>query len=194
MKKKSLVLSVLLALCVLVSPVMANAATGSIFGSADEAMTETTLNGNTVSIKNQGDNTKIYLGVNVTSGTFTEYNATLKLENSNFTYKSFGRVAGWSGTVKVDEDDPTLIHVSFKNQTGVGVGQHLVATINLTVASTVPSTEQCRISLSRDASTPEPETPKSITVQMVKNVKKKNLIKFVLLLIILKQDHSYHML
>lgn len=160
MKKRNLVLSVLLSLCVLVCPMVTNAASGSIFGSADEAMTETTLNGNTVSIKNQGDNTKIYLGVSVTSGTVTEYNATLKLENSNFTYKSFGRVSGWSGTVKVDEDDPTLIHVSFRNQTGVGVGQHLVATINLTVASTVPTTEQCRIVLTPANSTPEPETPK----------------------------------
>ncbi len=159
MKKGNLFLSILLVFCMILAPMNASAASGQIFGSADEAMTQTTLDGNPVTIKNQGENTKIYIGVKVDSGTVTEYNATLKLENSNFKYKNFARVSGWTGIIK--EEDDGLIHINLKhNSGGLGVGTHLVATINLSVASNVPTNENCRIILAPTSSTPEPEAPK----------------------------------
>ncbi len=173
MKKKSLVLSILLTICVLVCPITANAASGAIFGaSAYDSSTKTfldentTLNGNTVAIENKGDNTKIYLGVNVTSGTFDEYNATVKLSDSNFTFKNFSRntTDGWVNTtgtkgIWADETDPSIIHISLKNQRGgVTTGKHLVATINLNVSDTAQSTDKCTITLS-SANAPE-ENPK----------------------------------
>lgn len=160
MKKKGLLLSILLVISMMVCPIWANAASGEIFGAKDQAMTQTTEGGQSIVIENEGENTKVYLGVNITSGTFTEYNATLKLTNSNYTFNKFARSTGWTGTVKADESDPSLIHISLKHNTGVTTGKHLVATIYLNVSDTAQSTENCTIELTREDGETTPETPK----------------------------------
>lgn len=164
MKKRNLVLSFILLLCVALYPSMANAASGAVFGSkvviSDSMdLTNTTLNGNSVSIENNGSNTKIYLGVQVTSGTVNDYNVTLKLGNSNFTFSRGSRSSGWTGTITKDETDPTIVHVNLKNETGVTTGLHQVATITLNVDSSVQSTETCSISISQEDTPTTPENP-----------------------------------
>ena len=99
---KKLGLSLLAVLCVLILPIHVEAATGVIFGSSSQTLAAdfTTENGNVVKITNKGENTKIYLGANVTDGTLTEYNAHVDLENSNFTFKSAVKESGWTGTIE----------------------------------------------------------------------------------------------
>jgi len=158
MKKGNFVLSILILLCVAFYPCVANAASGAIFGASDKAMTNTTLDGNTVTIENKGeDATNIYLGVNVTSGTVKEYNATLKLQNSHFTFKKSRKETGWTGTITKDSTDPSIIHISLKNDAGVTTGKNLVATIGLEVSAEAASTETCTIGLTPAGTT---ETPK----------------------------------
>lgn len=165
MKKRNLVLSFILLLCVAFYPTMTNAATGKVFGSkvviSDSMdLKNTTLNGNTVSIENNGTNTKVYLGVQVTSGTATKYNVTLKLGNSNFKFNYGSRSSGWEGTITKDETDPTIVHVNLTNSKGgVSTGLHQVATITLTVDKDVESTETCSISISEEETPTNPENP-----------------------------------
>lgn len=154
MKKRNLVLGVLVTLCMLVSPVITNAAAGTIFGASDEAMTTTTESGS-VAIANNGDNTKIYLGVDVTSGTFTAYNATLTLKNSNFSFNKITPATGWTGSAKENADG--TISISLTNTTGVTTGKHLVATVSLSVASATATTETCTIGLSPVTTTTTPK-------------------------------------
>lgn len=163
MKKKSLMLSIIMLLCVAFCPTVANAASGTVFGSSVTVsdsmdLSNTTLNGNRVSIANNGTNTVIYLGLQVSSGTITQYNATLKLGNSNFTFRSSTRSSGWSGTITQDEADPSIVHVSLTNASGVTTGLHQVATIRLNVNESASSTETCQIDL-EVASTTNPENP-----------------------------------
>ena len=161
MKKRNLVLCILLTVCMLVVPSFANAATVTIFGASDAGMSNTTLNGNTVEITNEGANTKIYLGVG-TDGTepVKEYKATLKLKNSNYSFRSALRQNNWVGNVYADETDPTIIYIDLKNNTGVTGEKNLVATINLTVANNTPSDEKCTIELSQGAPVTTPTNPK----------------------------------
>ena len=164
MKKKSLVLSFIMLLCVAFYPTVANAASGTIFGSSvtvSDSMdvSNTTLNGNRVSIANNGTNTVIYLGLQVSSGTITRYNATLKLGNSNFTFRSATRSSGWSGTITQDESDPSIVHVSLTNESGVTTGLHQVATIRLNVNESTSSTETCQIDLEVADAPTNPENP-----------------------------------
>ena len=164
MKKKSLVLSVILLLCVAFYPSMANAAAvalGSSVTISDSInVANTTLDGNTVRIENNGSNTRVYLGVRVTdSTTFKNYTVDLKLGNSNFTFRSATRSSGWSGTITQDETDPTIVHVTLTNETGVTAGYHQVATINLNVNSSASSTETCQINLDIPQNPSNPENP-----------------------------------
>ena len=164
MRKRNLVLSIIMLLCIAFYPNVANAASGAVFGSSvtiSDAMDQqnTTLNGNTVRIANNGTNTRVYLGVQVTSGTVTEYNVTLKLGNSNFTFDRGTRSSRWTGTITQDENDPTIVHVNLSNSSGVSTGLHQVATIMLNVNSSAQSNETCSISLSQDNTPTTPENP-----------------------------------
>ncbi len=175
MKKKSFYLSVLLVLCVLVSPLRANAASGQIFGASSEGYANnafnesyTTLNGNSVAITNNGANTIIYLGLKVTDGTVNNYNATLTLSNSSFTYsRNRTRIAsGWTGTIN-DNGDGT-ISINLTNSTGVTAadgdanGNILVATIGVD-ATGATSTDTCTIGLSTASTPTTPENPSNPT-------------------------------
>ena len=163
MKKRNLVLSFILLLCVMFYPSVANAASGAVFGSSvvisdSMELSNTTLNGNTVRIDNNGSNTRVYLGVQVTDGTVTEYNVTLRLGNSNFTFNRGSRSSGWTGTITQDETDPTIVHVNLTNASGVGVGLHQVATITLNVDENADSTETCSISIDQENGSTENQT------------------------------------
>ena len=164
MKKKNLVLSLIMLLCVAFYPSVANAASGAVFGSSvtiTDGMdtSNTTLDGNTVRIENNGANTRVYLGVQVTSGTVNEYNVTLKLGNSNFKFSRGSRSSGWAGTITQDSSDPTIVHVNLTNESGVTTGLHQVATITLSVDSSVESTETCSISITQEGTPTNPENP-----------------------------------
>ncbi len=163
MKKRNLVLSFILLLCVMFYPSVASAASGAVFGSSvvisdSMELSNTTLNGNTVRIDNNGSNTRVYLGVQVTDGTVTEYNVTLRLGNSNFTFNRGSRSSGWTGTITQDETDPTIVHVNLTNASGVGVGLHQVATITLNVDENADSTETCSISIDQENGSTENPT------------------------------------
>lgn len=170
MKKRNFVWFVLMLVSVLGFPMSTYAASGAIFGANsdgyvsstktfDEA--KTTLNGNAVSVQNQGDSTVIYLGVKVTDGTVNNFNATLTLSKSTFKFKKYARASGWSGSIK-DNNDGT-ISVNLTNATGVtkstgdANGNNLVATITLD-ASGATSTDTCEIGLKQNTTTTE--TPK----------------------------------
>lgn len=177
MKKKSFYLSILLVLCVLVSPLRASAASGAIFGASSDGYVDstktfdeskTTLNGNSVAIVNNGANTVIYLGLKVTDGTVTNYNATLTLSNSSFKFSKYSRATGWTGTV-TDNGDGT-ISINLTNSTGVtsssgdANGNILVATITLD-ATSATSTDTCTIGLSTASTPSEPEENPTCTVE-----------------------------
>ena len=168
MKKKNLVLSLIMLLCVAFYPSVANASAFA-FGSSvtiSDAMdtSNTTLNENTDRIENNGANTRVYLGVQVTGDTtFHNYKVDLKLGNSNFTFSRGSRSSNWTGTITQDENDPTLIHIDLTNTNGVTAGLHQVATITLNVDSSVESTETCSISLDVNNET----TPENPTCEIV---------------------------
>ena len=93
MKKRNFVWFVLMLVSVLGFPMSTYAASGAIFGANSDGYvsstktfdeSKTTLNGNAVSVQNQGDSTVIYLGVKVTDGTVNNFNATLTLSKSSF--------------------------------------------------------------------------------------------------------------
>ena len=95
MKKRNFVWFVLMLVSVLGFPMSTYAASGAIFGASSDGYvsstkafdeSKTTLNGNSVSIQNQGDSTVIYLGVKVTDGTVNNFNATLTLSKSTFKF------------------------------------------------------------------------------------------------------------
>ena len=175
MKKKSFYLSVLLVLCVLVSPLRANAASGQIFGASSEGYASgtfnekyTTLNPEGVRIKNNGENTVIHLGLKVTDGTVNNYNATLTLSNSSFTYsKKRTKIAsGWTGTIN-DNGDGT-ISINLTNSTGVTAssgpnGNVWVATIGVDVNG-ASTTDTCEIGLSTASTPEEPEENPTCTI------------------------------
>ena len=175
MKKKSFYLSVLLVLCVLVSPLRANAASGVIFGASSEGYANgtfnekyTTLNSKGVRIKNNGENTVIHLGLKVTDGTVNNYNATLTLSNSSFTYSKKRTIiaSGWTGTIN-DNGDGT-ISINLTNSTGVTASSDanvnvLVATIGVDVNG-ASTTDECEISLSTASTPEEPEENPTCTI------------------------------
>lgn len=157
--KKKVGLSVLAILCAVFMPLHVSAASGEIFGSSSATMAAgtTTENGGTVKIQNKEGNTKIYLGANVTSGKLTTYKAHIDLENSNFTFKSFTKESGWSGTIKASATG-NGIDVDLTSTNGID-GRKLVATITLDVSDAAASTENCTMRLTAINDTPT-TTPK----------------------------------
>ena len=135
--------------CFFCMPVWTNAQTNMayIFGASDASLTNTTLNGNSVSIKNEGNNTKIYLGLQVVEGSFTTYEATLKLSDSNYSYRSYELASGWSGTITEDANESGKYYISLKRSDALAVGKYLVVTIYLNVAPNT-SSDHCTIELS----------------------------------------------
>ena len=130
-------------------PVWSNAQTNMayIFGASDAGLTNTTLNGNSVSIKNEGTNTKIYLGLQVVEGSFTTYEATLKLSDSNYSYRSHELALGWNGTIREDETEKGKYYISLERDEALTVGKYLVVTIYLNVSPNT-SSDHCSIELS----------------------------------------------
>ena len=158
--KKLLGLSVIALLISIVLPVNVKALEAEIFAS-NISMTETTEGGKTFSIKQEGENTKLYIGVNVTEGTFNDYTAHIELENSSFTFSGtrsdYSLTSGWNGTITKSETG-NGIDVNLTNSTGYTAGtRKIVASITLDVADSTPSTDTCRIIL---GTTETPENPK----------------------------------
>lgn len=135
--------------CFFCMPVWSNAQTNMayIFGASDAGLTNTTLNGNSVSIKNEGTNTKIYLGLQVVEGSFTTYEATLKLSDSNYSYRSHELALGWNGTIREDETEKGKYYISLERDEALTVGKYLVVTIYLNVSPNT-SSDHCSIELS----------------------------------------------
>ena len=157
--KKILGLSVIALLISIFLPLNVNAT--EIFASSKMSMVETTEGGKTFSISNGNGNTMLYLGVNVTEGTFKNYTAHIELENSNFTFSGLSSdykpTTGWTGTVTKSATG-NGIDVDLTNSTGYPAGtRKIVASITLTVADSTPSTDTCKITLGK---TEEPENPK----------------------------------
>ncbi|MBR1679626.1 MAG: hypothetical protein IJ704_03185 [Bacilli bacterium] len=157
MRKKGLLLGVLFILTLVFSPLKTNAASYEIFGAKEETMVNTSEGGKEFAIENAQANTKLYLGVNVTEGTLKEFTATLKLINSNFTFRDITTESGWT-QVTTKNDDGTVTF-KFTNSTGVAAGKHLVGTVRLRVNSAASSTDTCTITLTGTPNTPS-TTPK----------------------------------
>lgn len=157
--KKLLGLSVIALLISIVLPLNVNAT--EIFAASKPSMTETTEGGKTFALKQEGEKPTLYLGVNVTEGTFTEYKAHIELENSSFTFSGlrsdYKPTTGWTGTVTKSATG-NGIDVDLTNSTGYPADtRKIVVSITLDVADGVPSTDTCKITL---RSTETPENPK----------------------------------
>ncbi len=128
-------------------PVMASASVkGAIFGATDEGLTNTTLDGNSVSVVNQGTDTKIYLGLEIIEGSYSRYEATLKLSDSSFRYRSHVLADGWSGTILEDSNNPGAYLISLESNEVLTVGRYLVVTVYLDGVDSISDT--CTITLS----------------------------------------------
>ncbi len=160
--KKILGLTIIAFLVSVVMPLRAMALSGEIFASSGMSMTETTEDGATFSLKNGNENTTLYIGANVTSGTLNEINAHVELENSSFTFSGersdYRLQSGWTGKITKSETG-NGIDISLTNETGI-TSRKIVASISLQVSESAPSTDTCRITLSQVASEEEPATPK----------------------------------
>ena len=174
MKKKGFYLTVVLLLCMFVSPLMTNAATGIVFGSTDTNFTSTTLNSDetassgSISIENNGSNSSFYLGVKAVDALpiGTQFTAQMKMGNSSFTFTSCARMSnsGWSVSCSQSETDPTIINVTATSTAAMTVGQKVaIARVNLDGSGATTSTEPCTITLS---TVDTPVTPSNPTCQI----------------------------
>ncbi len=165
--KKGIVLCIMAVVASVLMPINAKALKATVYAAKDTALTQTTLAGNSFELENSGDNTTFYLGVDVTEGTLTEYNVHIKLENSNFRFKSGQQLKQWKGGsgAFTANDDGTEIDVRLTNA-GIKATstKELVARINLEVSDSILSTETCKITITaiEDEEKPEPTptTPK----------------------------------
>ena len=155
--------------------VNAEDALAEIFGS-NVSMTKTTEDENTFSIEQpKSGDTKLYIGVNVKSGTFTELKAHVELKNSSFTFNGgatdFTPSSGWKGTATKSADG-NGIDIDITNETGLPAGtRKIVATIVLDVDEGVPSDETCMITISKiDSPEPTPTTPENPKCQIVDDI------------------------
>ena len=154
--KKFLGLSIA-ALLLVILPLKVNAT--EIFASSGMSMVETTEGGKTFALKQGDESTKLYLGVNVTEGTFTEYNVHVELKNSSFTFSGtrsdYKLESGWTGTITKSETG-NGIDVKLTNSKGLTAGsKKIVASIDLDIADNTPSTETCEIVLGTTPAAPE---------------------------------------
>ncbi len=160
--KKIIGLCILAIISTVFLPLNASALTGEIFASSNATMVSeyTTEGGKQISIKNKEGETKIYLGANVVSGTLTEYKAHIELENSDFTYKSFTKASGWSGTV-AKSTSGNGIDIDLTSTKGVtGRTNTPIVTLTLSVADSSDSTKECLITMTNLMDTePEPTEP-----------------------------------
>ena len=174
MKKKGFYLTVVLLLCMFVSPLMTNAATGIVFCFSYTNFTSTTLNSDetassgSISIENNGSNSSFYLGVKAVDALpiGTQFTAQMKMGNSSFTFTSCARMSnsGWSVSCSQSETDPTIINVTATSTAAMTVGQKVaIARVNLDGSGATTSTEPCTITLS---TVDTPVTPSNPTCQI----------------------------
>lgn len=154
MKKKMLSLIVTLMLVMIPMSVHAASFSGTVFGSEDEAMSATTLNGGSITCPKSEDGkyATCYIGIRVTSGTATAFSvdATLK----NMTYDSYDELNGWS--MKSPTQSGNNIKFEFTNRNGVTAGNTvLVAGITYKVNN---AAEECGIVFT-NTSSEEPTNP-----------------------------------
>lgn len=153
MKKK--VFGFMLAVVVTLLPMHAKAAefNGSVFGSADENMASTTLNGGSIVCPKDttGDYATCYMGINVTSGSTTGF--TVKAILTNMTFYEYEELNGW--TMNSPTTSGNNITLSFSSKTGISaVQKQLVAKITYKVNN---KSQPCSIQIS--AASNNDETP-----------------------------------
>lgn len=155
MKKK--VLSFVLAMVLVIVPMNVYAAdfTGTVFGSEDQAMSKTTLNGATITCPKSADGktATCYIGIRVTSGTAKSFtvNATL----TNMTYDSYEELNEWS--MKSPTQSGNDITFEFTNRKGVPAGEAvLVAGITYRVNNTA---QECGIRFTSTSAGEDPTNP-----------------------------------
>ena len=155
MKKK--MFSFVLALVIVMLPITVHAAdfSGTVFGSEDESMTKTTLNGATITCPKSEDGkyATCYVGIRVTSGTAKSFKVDAVL--TNMTYVEYEELGGWS--MKSPTQSGDNISYEFTNRAGVTAGNTvLVAGITYRVNDTA---QECGIRFTNTSSVDEPENP-----------------------------------
>ena len=155
MKKK--LFSIMLAMFLVMMPTMVHAADfgGTVFGSEDQSMTKTTLNGGTITCPKSADGkfATCYIGIRVTSGTAKSFKVDATL--TNMTYDSYEELNGWS--MKSPTQSGNNISFEFTNRTGVTSGNTvLVAGITYRVNN---NAQECGIRFTNTSSGEEPTSP-----------------------------------
>ncbi len=153
MKKK--VLGLVLAVFVFFPMVVHAAYSGTVFGSADENMQSTTLNGGSIVCPKSADNrtATCYIGISVTSGTVDSFDVTATL--TNMTYSRISMMNGWSQSA-IPEQSGNTVTFKFSNRTGLAAPNRvLVAKVTYTVNN---QAQECSIQLSASQTT-TPTTP-----------------------------------
>lgn len=155
MKKKMLSLVVAIMLIMIPMSVRAADFAGTVFGSEDESMSKTTLNGASITCPKTSDGkyATCYIGIRVTSGTAKSFkvDATLK----NMTYDSYEELNGWS--MKSPSQSGNDITFEFSTRNGVNAGNTvLVAGITYKVNDVA---QECSIQFTNTSSTEEPKSP-----------------------------------
>lgn len=155
MKKKMLGLVFALLLVMIPMGVRAADFAGTVFGSEDQAMSKTTLNGATITCPKSEDGkyATCYIGIRVTSGTAKSFSVDAEL--TNMTYDSYEELNGWS--MKSPTQSGSNIKFEFSNRTGVTAGNTvLVAGITYKVNN---AAEECGIRFTNTSSGEEPTNP-----------------------------------
>lgn len=155
MKKKMLSLVVALLLVMIPMSVRAADFAGTVFGSEDQSMSKTTLNGATITCPKTEDGkyATCYIGIRVTSGTAKSFKVEATL--TNMTYDSYEELNGWS--MKSPAQSGTDITFEFSNRSGVTAGNTvLVAGITYKVNN---AAEECSIKFTNTSSEEEPSNP-----------------------------------
>lgn len=160
MKKK--MLSIIATLALIMVPMSVHAAdfSGTVFGSEDQSMSKTTLNGATITCPKSTDGkyATCYIGIRVTSGTAKSFKVDATL--TNMTYDSYEELNDWS--MKSPTQSGTNITFEFSNRNGVTAGNTvLVAGITYKVNNVA---EECGIRFTNTSSGEEPTTPAACTV------------------------------
>ncbi len=169
MNKKGIALTVLFVLCMMIMPCFVSAATIEYFGATSRALTDNTIGGKEITITATSRNTAaVYVGFQITNGSSLQktYSADVTMKNSKFKFTNCtaNTSGGWEVvSCNADANDPTIIHIQFKNDTGVSSTSELTdgyvgyLSFDTSEATSDPD-KQCVMSLKR--TTPSTENPK----------------------------------
>lgn len=132
MKKKLFILVI----CFLILPIVVHGEVtgkGTLFLASDEAMTDTTLDKDSITITPNESNPYVYFYVciDVTEGSITEVDQLLELSSTNFTLDENDTINSYDDWLGSGYLSSSTLHYSYRNYTGVTTGKHVIARVPL---------------------------------------------------------------